>query len=172
MIELIRKRRSRRVYRDLPIPADSLNLLEEALLRSPTSRNREPWKYWLVTDRKLLVTLAGSKKAGSKMLATASAAVVIGANSDESDVWIEDCSIAATLLQMTAESLGIGNCWVQIRLRESSNAGVSAEEYVKAALGESSSSLKIASIIALGFSDEQKEPVPAEKLKRESLTRI
>ena len=55
------------------------------------------------------------------------------ANETLNDVWIEDCSIASILLQITAHSLGLGSCWVQIRNRMHS-ASVSAEKYLQGLL--------------------------------------
>ena len=34
-----------------------------------------------------------------------------------SDVWIEDASIASIMIQLQAEDLGLGSCWVQVRER-------------------------------------------------------
>ena len=50
-------------------------------------------------------------------LETAPLAVVICADETLNDAWIEDCSIASILLQLTAQSIGLGSCWIQIRNR-------------------------------------------------------
>jgi len=34
-----------------------------------------------------------------------------------SNLWIEDASIAATLIQLTARDLGLGSCWIQVSER-------------------------------------------------------
>jgi hypothetical protein len=56
--------------------------------------------------------------------------IVVCADSNESDVWIEDCSIAAIIIQLTALSLGLGSCWAQIRNRQH-DYEKTAEAYVK-----------------------------------------
>ena len=51
-----------------------------------------------------------------------------------SDVWIEDCSIAAIIVHLAAESLGLGSCWIQVRNRQH-NAETTSEDYVRDVLG-------------------------------------
>ncbi len=75
---------------------------------------------------------------------------------NKSDVWIEDGSIAAIILQLTAESIGLKSCWIQIRNRIK-NETVTSEEHVKSVLNIPDN-LKVLSIIALGYPDEVKEP--------------
>jgi nitroreductase len=45
MIELLRARRSIRKYADRPLEPQKLELLKEAVLRSPSSRNIDPYYY-------------------------------------------------------------------------------------------------------------------------------
>jgi len=55
MIELLRKRRSIRVYEDRKIEPEKIEILKEALLRSPSSRNINPWEFIFVDDKELLI---------------------------------------------------------------------------------------------------------------------
>lgn len=45
MIELLRKKRSIRKYRAVGIPAEKIEILKEALVHSPPSRNFNPWRF-------------------------------------------------------------------------------------------------------------------------------
>ena len=54
MIELLRNRRSIRQYSDAPIEPEKAELLKEAVLRAPSSRNLDPWEFVFVDDRNLL----------------------------------------------------------------------------------------------------------------------
>ena len=117
MIELVRKRRSIRSYTQEPIDQQSRDLLIEALLRAPSSRNNTPWEIVLVDDRELLLKLSTAKEHGSTFLKQAALGIVVCADTTKSDVWVEDCAIASILVQMVAESLGLGSCWIQIRSR-------------------------------------------------------
>ncbi len=163
MIELLRKRRSIRSYTGEPVEPESLELLIEALLRSPSSRNINPWEFIVVDDRELLARLSRAKEHGSELLKNAPLGIVICADVTKSDVWVEDCSIASILLQMTAVSLGLGSCWVQIRKRPH-DAGTTAEAYVRELLGLPDR-IRVESIIAVGHPAQKRKPLAAEELE-------
>jgi nitroreductase len=50
MIKLLRKRRSIRKYAEKPIPAAVQKRLVEALLRSPSSRDIRPWRFFFIDE--------------------------------------------------------------------------------------------------------------------------
>ena len=162
MIEIIRKRRSIRKFKPQPIEPEKIDLLKEAALRAPTSRNRRPWEFIFVEKKQILADLAAAKEEGSKFLDSVALAVFIMADRDVTDVWIEDCSIAAAFIQLTAESLDLGSCWVQIRKRPHSER-LSAEEYVRWRLNIPPV-YRVEAIIGLGYPDEEKKPIPFEEL--------
>ena len=142
-------------------PAEK-SLLIEALLRAPSSRNFNPWEFIVVDEPILLNRLSAVKEHGSEFLKDAPLGIVICADSTKSDVWVEDCSIAAILLQMTALSLGLGSCWIQIRNRRH-DAGSTAEAYIRSLLGLPEK-ITVEAIIAIGHPAETREPLPAEEL--------
>jgi len=163
MIELLRHRRSIRKFLDQPIEAEKVALLKEALLRSPSSRNYDPWAFVFVTDRDMLAELANCKPHGAAFLAGAPLGIVVCADSTVSDVWVEDCSIASILAQMTAQSVGLGSCWIQVRKRQHDEQ-TTAGQYIQERLGIPEH-VKVESIVAVGYPAEQREPVPVESLK-------
>ena len=75
---------------------------------------------------------------------------------------MEDCSIASIVAHLTAHSLGLGSCWIQIRNRDHA-ANRSAEEYVQELLGLPKN-LKVEAIVAVGYPKESKNPVAADQL--------
>lgn len=162
MLDILRNRRSARKFTEAKIPAQIINLLQEALLRSPTSKNNRPWEFIFVTEPSLLSQLAQCKPHGAAFLKNAPLAVVIVANADQSDVWIEDCSIAAITLQYAAQSFDLGSCWVQVRKRKHDSQR-SAEEVVQQILNLPATQ-KVASIIGIGYRAEQRDGVPKENL--------
>jgi nitroreductase len=162
MLDLMRKRRSIRRYEDKDIEPEKIELLMEAALRAPSSRDFKPWRFVFVTDKILLEKLSRAKGTGSGFLKGARLGVVVCADENESDVWIEDCSIAAIILQLTGLSLGLGSCWIQIRNRMYSD-GRPSEDYIREVL-DLSKSMRVESIISFGYSDEEKPPVPREQL--------
>jgi nitroreductase len=167
MIELLRERRSIRKFTAEKIASESVETLIEAALRAPTSRGINPWEFILVYDPGLLAKLSHAKQHGAEFLKGAPLGIVVCADTTKSDVWIEDCSIAAIIIQLTAVSLGLGSCWVQIRNRQHDREQ-SAEAYIQKLL-ELPEWIKVVSILGIGHPGEEKSPVPAEKLQREKI---
>jgi nitroreductase len=162
LLSLLKKRRSIRKYQPRPIEKEKIETLIESLLRSPSSRNLNPWQFIFVTEPGLLAKLGRSKEHGAGFLKGAALAVVLIADPERCDVWVEDCSVAATILQLAAEEMGLGSCWVQIRLRQHSST-TSAQHYIKQLL-QIPENLEVASVISLGYPDETKRPHPQESL--------
>jgi nitroreductase len=177
MLELLRKRRSIRQYQADPVDADKIAILKEAVLRAPSSGNRKPCRFFFVTDAGRIGRLSQAKLArGSAFLANAPLTVVVCGDETVSDVWIEDCSIASTILHLTAESLGLGSCWCQIRKRSHNEARPdeeqTAEDYVREVLGITPP-LRVHSIVAIGLPDKVKaDPHPFAKLNWEAIIQI
>jgi nitroreductase len=167
MLDILRERRSIRRYRDREIETEKIELLMEAALRSPSSRGINPWRFLFVTDKATLAELSRAKESGSSFLKGASLGVVVCAAQGESDVWVEDCSIAAIILQLAGCSLGLGSCWIQIRKRMHSS-NLSSEDYIKRVL-DLSDNMGVLSIIAFGYPDEDKVPVPKDQLEYEKI---
>ena len=167
MIDLLRKRRSIRKYQPKAIEPEKIELLKEALLRAPSSKSSDPWEFIFVNDRDLLSKLSQTKAHGSGFLKNAAMGIVVCGDESKSDVWVEDCAIACILVQMTALSLGIGSCWIQVRLREH-QPNQTAEQYVQQLLGIPQH-IRVQAIISLGYPDEEKTPVPKEQLKTDRI---
>jgi nitroreductase len=161
-MELLQKRRSIRLYEDRPVEEDKIEALVEAALRSPSSRAIYPWEFVVVTDRRMLADLSRSKEHGASFLAGAPLGIIVCADPGKSDAWIEDASIAAIILQLAAESLGLGSCWIQIRERPHS-ATVSARDYVAGLLGLPPG-VMVEAIVAIGYPAESKRPRSRAKL--------
>lgn len=162
MIELLRARRSVRSFQQRPIEPEKVAILKEAALRSPSSRNIEPCHFVFVDDKDLLAKLARCKPHGAGFLADAALGVVVCGDSKQSDTWIEDCCIAAILVQMTAQSLGLGSCWIQVRLR-SFDKKTSSEQYTRTILGLPDQ-ICVQCIIAIGYPAENRRPRSSETL--------
>ena len=128
---------------------------------------KKPWEFILIDDPEMLSKLSLAKQHGSEFLENAPLAIVVCADSSTSDVWIEDCSIAAIILQLTAQSLGLGSCWAQIRNRQH-NDEKSAERYVKELLGLPDH-IKVECILGIGHPAELKIPVSEDKLERNKI---
>ena len=167
MLEILRDRRSIRRYKDRQIEAEKIEQLKEAALRAPSSRGINSWRFVFVTDKPMLEKLSSAKESGSSFLKDAALGVVVAAKRGESDVWVEDCSIASIILQLAGCSLDLGSCWIQIRNRRHSSS-MSAEDYVKQTLGLPDEFL-VECIISFGYPDEVKRPIAAADLERSKI---
>ena len=166
-LDLIRQRRSVRKYKKKTIEPEKINLLVEAFLRAPTSMGKNPWEFVLVTDQDLLAKLSIAKPHGASFLKNAALGIVVCADPQVSDVWVEDASIASTFIHLAAASLELGSCWIQIRERPHDDTQ-SADSYI-AGLLDLPGRLKVLSIIAVGYPDETKSGHAAEKLNHEKV---
>lgn len=159
---LARRRRSIRVFARQKIPSDVVVELMKAPLMAPSSKSKRPWEFILVDDPKLLHQLSECKVAGAAFVEKASLAVVVAVDKSASDTWIEDASVATIMLLLQAESLGLGGCWVQIRLRGRED-GTPASEIVREVLNIPSH-LEVESMVAVGYKGQERKVVSDDKL--------
>jgi len=148
MLEILHNRRSTRKFSDQKVDESIVHHLLEAVLKAPSSKNSQPWEFIVVDQDELLQQLAQSKPHGACLLRHAPLAVVVAGDKTKSDVWIEDCSIASIILQIAAEGLGLGSCWVQIHRRYHDDEQT-ANEYVGALL-QIPDRLEVLAIIGIG----------------------
>ena len=160
--DLVKKRRSIRRFTDQSIEPEKIDLLMKTALMSPTSKSSMPWHFVLVDDKETLQRLSESRTHGSQLIAGAALAIVIVADTNLSTVWIEDASIASTFIQLQAEALGLGSCWVQVRERMKDDVQTT-EDYVRQLLNIPEE-LKVLNIIVLGYKSEERKPHDEEKL--------
>lgn len=165
---MIRARRSVRKFTDDPVADEHIALLKETALRSPTSRNFRPWSFVFVTDRTLLAELSECKPHGAAFLAGVPLGIVVCGDETQSDVWIEDGSIASILLQFAAQSLGLGSCWVQVRNRQH-NDDLSSEEFIRTLL-DLPPTTRVLSVIGIGHPAEHPEPIDHSTLPDEKIS--
>lgn len=155
-LPLIRTRRSIRRYTDESVTDEVMDQIVEAALRAPSSRGFNPWEFIVVRDKDQLARLAKAKPHGASFLRNAAAAIVVLADPERCDVWVEDASIATIFIHLAAASLGLGSCWIQIRKRMHSET-VTAEAYVAQVLGIPDNRV-VEAMVALGYAAEEKKP--------------
>ena len=162
-LELLKQRRSSRVFTDELIDKEAVCNLMKAALMSPSGHRINPWEFILVEDKAVLKALSKSKEHGAGLLEGAAMAVVVLGDTTKTDVWIEDCSIATIILQLAAEDLGLGSCWVQIRRRKDADGNV-AEDNVRSLLNIPAH-YAVLSIVALGHKARETQPFDEEKMQ-------
>ena len=146
--ELIKNRRSARIFSDQKLSSNEVETIMKAALLSPSSKNKMPWEFVLVEDKDILNQLVDCKKRATKPLESCALAIIVLANPLLSDVWIEDASIASTMMQLQIEALGLGSCWIQIRGRETIQ-GENSEEFVRLLL-DAPTHMQVLDILAVG----------------------
>ncbi len=160
--ELVRLRRSMRKFTDEPLTEEQVTQLLKSALMAPSSKGKHAWHFVVVDDRSMLEKLALCKAQGADFLAGAAMAVVVVGNPEESDVWIEDASVASTILLYQAEDLGLGACWIQVRERYTAE-GEPADNIVRYLL-EIPEPLRVVSIIAIGHKGMERKPFNEDRL--------
>ena len=162
MIDLLRTRRSIRKFTEQTIEPEKLEILKEAILCAPTSKNSNACEYIFIDEPELLQKLALCKPHGAASLQTAKLAVAILVDESKTVAWIEDASIAAFVTHITAHSLGLGSCWIQIRGREYSEE-ITSEAFVYQILNIPEG-FRVLSIVAIGYAQRAQEGKPLSDL--------
>ncbi len=165
--ELIKNRRSMRKFTGEELSQEQVVALLKAALMAPTSKRSNSWQFIAVDDKEILKQLANCKEHASAFIADAALAVVVTADPLASDVWIEDASIASIMIQLQAEDLGLGSCWVQIRERFTAS-GMPSDEYVREVL-DIPLQLQVLSIIAIGHKGMERKPFDEGHLQWEKI---
>ena len=161
--ELIKNRRSMRKFTDEELTQEQVVELMKAALMAPTSKRSNAWQFVLVDDKETLKKLSLCKEQASQFIADAALAVVVTADPFASDVWIEDASIASIYLQLQAEDMGLGSCWVHVRERFTAS-GMDSGQYVQQVL-DIPLQLQVLSIIAIGHKGMERKPFNEEHLQ-------
>lgn len=110
-LETIFNRKSVRTYTARPVEKEKLETLVRAGMAAPSSRDRRPWEFVIVTDRKLLDTLGDGLPLARMLKETRQAIIVCGDTIKSGNAWFLDCSAAAQNVLLAAESLGLGAVW-------------------------------------------------------------
>lgn len=154
-LDLIKTRRSTRKFSEKPVEKEKINSLIEAALRAPSSKGINPWQFVVIEDKNILEKLSKAKPHGSGFLKGAPLAIAVCADISQSDVWVEDVSIASAFIHLAAHDIGLGSCWIQIRKREH-DSSKTADTYVKELL-KILDNIMVGSIIAIGYPGEIKK---------------
>ena len=153
---LITRRRSTRKFKQDSLSPEQVALILKAVLMAPTSKGAHSWQFVVVEDTHIIRQLAVCKKHGADFLDGCTLAVVVLGDTNISDAWIEDASIASIYMQLQAEDLGVGSCWCQVRNRLTED-GYESEQYVRNLL-DIPPQFGVLSIIGFGHKDQERKP--------------
>ena len=169
MLELMEQRRSCRNFTAQSVEPEKQALLLRAAQLAPSGRNIRPLEFVVIEEKETLAQLGNCRNPNQPFLPGAALAVAVLGDREKSDTWVEDGSIAMAFMQLEAERLGLGSCWVQIRLRES-NQGMSSEAFVRTLLGIPEQ-MGVLAILAVGYPEKRLPPHAPEETETDRVYR-
>lgn len=165
--ELLKTRRSIRKYLPQVVEQDKIHQITTAALMSPASKRSNPWEFIVVENKEMLLKLSECRPHSSQMLADSPLGIIVTADNTKSDVWMEDASIAAIIMQLQAHDLGLGSCWIQVYGRKKGEQ-VTAEEYIRE-LFNIPEQFHVLCILSIGYPNEDRKPFDTEKLATDKI---
>ena len=118
LIQTIFARRSIRKYTTELVSVKDVKTMLEAAMAAPSSSNRKPWHFVVVTDRQILDNLARVHPYGKMLFEAPLCIAVCGDKTISPSAWVQDCSAAAENLLLAASALGLGAVWLGVHPRE------------------------------------------------------
>lgn len=158
VLAAINGRRSIRAYKDREIEDEKLNKVLEAGRLSPSSSNRQEWKFLVVRDRETRQRLIEAAN-GQKFVGEAPVVIVMCATESErimrcgQNAYTVDLSIAASYMMLEAWELGLGACWL----------GSFYEDQVKQILGIPDN-IRVVTMFPLGYPEENPGAKPRKHI--------
>jgi len=156
LMEAIRRRRSVRSYRDKDVPENILQRILEAARLAPSAKNRQEWRFVVVTDAKTRQQLRQAAK-GQRFVGEAP--VVVAGVATETGYVMScgvpaahvDVAIAMEHVALAAAAEGLGTCWI----------GAFYQEEAREALGVPDDCMVVA-LMPLGYPAD----TPGEKRRK------
>ena len=155
-LEVIEKRRSVRKYSDKPVDKEILDAVVRVAQTAPSSRNSKSSAFMIVEDRDTLDALSLMRDYGSGLISGAQAAIVVMGDETKTDLWVDNCAISATFIQLAVTAMDLCSCWVHCNGRPRLKAepeGAKAEDYVRELLGIQEG-FRPYCVIAIGYPEE------------------
>jgi len=108
-MEVLRTRRSVRVYQSEPVPREVIENIVDCGRLAASANNAQPWEFVVVTDLSNLRKIAAATDYGS-FIAQAQVCVVVLCR--DTKYYLEDGSAATENILLAARAHGLGSCWV------------------------------------------------------------
>ncbi|MBQ6688301.1 MAG: nitroreductase family protein [Bacteroidales bacterium] len=155
-LEVIEKRHSVRKYSDKPVDKQLLDAIVGVAQTAPSSRNSKSTAFMIIEDRDTIDALSQMRDYGSALLKDAPAAIVVLGDENKTDLWVDNCAISATFVQLAVTAMELVSCWVHCNGRPRLKAepdGARADDYVRDLLGIKEG-LNPYCVIAIGYPEE------------------
>ena len=157
---MVGRRRSVRRFDGRPVPEEYIAKMLRAALSAPSSKNTHSSSFMVVDDRELLSSLSEMRDFGSAFLKDVPLGIVVMGDEAVTDLWVDNAAISATYIQLGAQALGLGSCWVHVngRPRKKDDPGEGfAEDYLKTLLPVPKGR-RILCVIAIGYPADDSRP--------------
>ena len=144
------------------VEKEKLQRIVDMALQAPSSRNSRSTRLVVVEDSALLEKMSQMRDYGSAFMKDAQAAIVVMGDKNATDLWLDNCAITATILQLAVVDEGLASCWVHVNDRpclKDVPEGAKADDYLRELLGISDN-YGILCAVALGYSDFEPKPLP------------
>jgi nitroreductase len=157
VFEIIRKRRSIRLYEEKLVEQEKLNRVLEAGRLAPSADNRQPWRFIVVTNDEVKEKLRASY---DEEWFVSAPVIIIGCavpkeawvRMDGQEYWMVDVAIAMQNMILVATELGLGTCWIADFDEEAARKALKLPQ-----------SVRIVAMTPLGYPTEEKRPVRNRK---------
>ena len=118
LLTIISKRASVRAYTPQAVEPAQIECLLRAAMAAPSSKNRRPWHFIVVSQAAARQALA-AQLPYAKMLNDAPLSVVVCGDTDvhtgdAAISWVMDCSAATENLLLVATAMGLGAVWTGV----------------------------------------------------------
>ena len=160
LLEIIKNRRSIRVFKKQDVPQDIIEKLLEAARWAPSAGNVQPWAFVVASSQKMKQSLSMAAF-GQKDLEEASVVFVVCADEKlaeqsygvrgKSLYCLQDTAAAIQNILLTAYSLGLGSCWI----------GAFKEDEIRQAI-KAPKEMRPVALIPVGYPNE----APAARRRR------
>jgi len=167
ILEIIKKRRSVRVYKNKPLKKDTVDSLLEAAKYAPTARNLQQLEYKVIANQELIrkisdrIATIAKKKFPSIQIRDRSnlfydAPLLIVITGPKDNTWIySDAALAVQNIMLYATSIDLGSCFIGMARFIDEDKELARELHI-------SDDRRVVAAVICGYPDEK----PAEKEKK------
>ena len=114
---VIEKRHSVRKYSDRLVEKELLDAIVKVAQTAPSSRNSKSSAFMIIEDRDTLDALSQMRDYGASPLKSAQAAILVMGDESKTDLWVDNCAISATFIQLAVTAMDLASCWIHINGR-------------------------------------------------------
>lgn len=155
-LEVIEKRHSVRKYSDRPVEKELIDAIVRVAQTAPSSRNSKSSAFMIIDDKDTLEAMSQMRDYGASPLKVATAAILVMGDESKTDLWVDNCAISATFIQLAVTAMDLASCWIHINGRpclKDVPEGNKAEDYVRELLGIRDG-LRPYCAVAIGYPEE------------------